>query len=319
MLDESEDLGADGDVADDTPRNRFYKVRFRSEGQEFTAKTTLGSLKIGSAVFVETDHGPEPALVAARAAGEINPGVERQASYTIVREATKEEEQQYDELPMQEKTAYRFCKEQVEKLGLPMALVRVERFFDGSKIIFYFTADNRVDFRELVKTLVQEFRTRVEMRQIGVRHETQMIGGLGYCGRELCCSSYLVKFDSVSIKMAKTQDLPLNPAKISGCCNRLLCCLTYEYKMYRDAKKKMPRPGRNIVLEDGEELKIIRQLPLTGEVVGINSDGEEHTLTEQQWRSAQPVQKSPGKRGQGKRGQGKKERPARNESKETKK
>ena len=130
----------------------------------------------------------------------------------------------------------------------PISLVWVERFFDGSKMIFYFTAENRVDFRELVKVLVRQYHTRIEMRQIGVRHETQMLGGLGACGRPLCCATFLKVFDPVSIKMAKTQELPLNPAKISGNCNRLLCCLTYEYEQYKNVRRQMPKPGKTLDL-----------------------------------------------------------------------
>lgn len=171
--------------------SRFFRIRFRQEGQEFTAETELDDLHHGQAVMVKTDHGSEPATVVGRAAGLVNPGLGRPVSYSITRHLSPEEQQQYHLLPHQEMEAFNYCRQQVEQLGLPMQLVRVERFFNGSKIIFYFTAENRVDFRELVKILVQEFRTRVEMRQIGVRHETQMIGGLGSCGRELCCSSFL--------------------------------------------------------------------------------------------------------------------------------
>ncbi len=280
--------------AEDTPQ-LYYKIRFRNIGQEFTAQTNIKELRQGSRVMVHTDHGVEPAAISGSAACLELPDTDRQVHYTILRTASAEEEQRYEQLFYHEKEAYRFCQDKIESLALPMHLVRVERFFNGSKIIFYFTAENRVDFRELVKLLVQEFRTRVEMRQIGVRHETQMLGDLGYCGRELCCSSYLKNFASVSIKMAKTQDLPLNPSKISGICNRLLCCLTYEYENYKKVKKEMPRIGRTIVFA-GEEYKIIRQLPLSGELMGIKGDGEGRIFSEEQWRSAQIVQKTAGKK-----------------------
>jgi cell fate regulator YaaT (PSP1 superfamily) len=157
-------------------------------------------------------------------------------------------------------------------------------------MIFYFTADNRVDFRGLVKDLVQEFRTRVEMRQVGVRHETKMIGGIGTCGRELCCSSFIKKFDSVSIKMAKEQDLPLNPTKISGVCNRLLCCLTYEYDTYKKQRKEMPKPGKRIKI-GGEVFLVRRQIVLKNSIVAESSSGEEVVLTAGQWQSFQPVKR----------------------------
>lgn len=280
----------------------FYRIRFRQEGQEFTAGSQYDDLVKGASVLVKTDHGNEPARIVARAAGPAGGECQRMASYTILRRVNGEEEERYLQLPKMEEDGFQFCQKQVEYLGLPMQLVRVERFFNGSKIIFYFTAENRVDFRELVKILVQEFRTRVEMRQIGVRHETQMIGGLGSCGRELCCSSFLKKFESVSIKMAKTQDLPLNPAKISGVCNRLLCCLTYEYDNYRSMKKGMPKVGRSIRFE-GAVFKIIRQVPLSGSLLTIGSDGEERIFSEEEWRAAEVVQKPPqARKGHGKKG-----------------
>jgi cell fate regulator YaaT (PSP1 superfamily) len=177
-----------------------------------------------------------------------------------------------------------------------MSLVRVERFFNGSKMIFYFTADNRVDFRELVKDLVQEFRTRVEMRQVGVRHETKMLGGMGTCGRELCCSLFMKKFESVSIKMAKEQDLPLNPSKISGVCNRLLCCLTYEYDTYRRQRKGMPKPGGFIKIGD-EQLLVKRQNPLQESIIVGNQAGEERLLIKREWQTCEQVKtEKPGKR-----------------------
>ncbi|MCJ7600210.1 MAG: hypothetical protein MUO63_01760, partial [Desulfobulbaceae bacterium] len=169
---------------------------------------------------------------------------------------------------------------------------------NGSKIIFYFTAENRVDFRQLVKDLVQEFRTRVEMRQIGVRHETKMLGGLGCCGRELCCSSYINNFAPVSIKMAKEQNLPLNPVKISGICNRLLCCLTYEYSTYRDIKKEMPRPGKKLTIE-GKTYKVIQQSVLEETVTVVDQDNPDipRVLTRKEWETVTPKNVRPLKPG----------------------
>ena len=281
--------------AADEGQNLFYRIRFRDEGQEFTAQTRITGLVRGEVVMIRTEHGPEPARVASRAPGSPDPAVPRRALLLIARRATSEEQEKYERLAEMEQEAFRLCAREIEKLALPMQLIQVERFFNGSKIIFYFTADSRVDFRELVKNLVQEFRTRVEMRQIGVRHETQLLGGMGACGRELCCSSFLQKFESVSIKMAKTQDLPLNPAKISGLCNRLLCCLTYEYDSYRAIKKEMPRVGKSISI-DGQVYKVIRIMAIQGTVHAINQAGEEVVLTEEQWRAAEPVHlKAPAK------------------------
>ena len=279
----------------------YYKIRFRKQGQEFTASSPVAEFVRGDQVMVRTEQGPEPAVVVSRSAGAVDEGIERPVSYRIQRRASDEEQEKYGLLPHSEQEAFQLCRKQVEILQLPMHLVRVERFFNGSKIIFYFTAESRVDFRELVKALVQEFRTRVEMRQIGVRHETQMTGGLGACGRELCCTSFLTKFDSVSIKMAKSQDLPLNPAKISGLCNRLLCCLTYEYESYRAMKKGMPRVGRSLQFE-GKTYLVIRQVPLLGKVVTVSSEGEERLFTEEEWRAADSMPKSSGRKGSGKKG-----------------
>lgn len=277
----------------------FYKIRFRDQGQEVTASTHLADLVRGDRVMVRTEQGPEPATVVHRAPSVLETVLDRPLAHRIQRRASNEEREKQALLPQLEQEAFRLCRRHIEKLGLPMHLVRVERFFNGSKIIFYFTAESRVDFRELVKALVQEFRTRVEMRQIGVRHETQMTGGLGPCGRELCCTSFLNKFDSVSIKMAKTQDLPLNPAKISGLCNRLLCCLTYEYEIYKTVKKGMPRVGRQIQFE-GKTYQVSRQFPLLGKVAALSTEGEERMFTEEEWRAADPIPKISGRK-QGKR------------------
>jgi cell fate regulator YaaT (PSP1 superfamily) len=275
--------------AEDAPAS-YYRIRFREDGQECTAQSKLSDLARGDTVIIRTDHGPEPARIVGRAASSPDPGIPRRSPCVILRRTTREEEDKYQRLPELEQEAFHICAGEIEKLDLPMQLIRVERFFNGSKIIFYFTAENRIDFRELVKHLVQEFRTRVEMRQIGVRHETQLIGGIGICGRELCCSSFLKKFESVSIKMAKAQDLPLNPAKISGLCNRLLCCLTYEYDSYRAIKREMPRVGKSILYE-GKVYKVIRIMALQKTVHAVSAEGEEVILSEEQWKTAEPVRK----------------------------
>ncbi|MEN8142571.1 MAG: regulatory iron-sulfur-containing complex subunit RicT, partial [Thermodesulfobacteriota bacterium] len=262
----------------------------------------------GDPVMIRTEHNPEPAVIVCRAPDAAEPGMERGFSYGIIRRATREEGDKYARLPILENEAYAICQDRINYLRLPMYLVRVERFFNGSKIIFYFTAESRVDFRELVKNMVQEFRTRVEMRQIGVRHETQMTGGIGACGRELCCTSFLRKFESVSIKMAKTQDLPLNPAKISGVCNRLLCCLTYEYKTYHKLRKGMPKPGRTFEM-DGIEYKVTN-CNILNEKVTIMPPGEpdqQQVISKEEWleiRGPEPQRepKSKGRQHKAKKG-----------------
>ena len=270
----------------------YYRVRFRDNGQEFTIQAPLQNLTGGETVIVKTDHGPEPAKIVGRAPGPSDPAMPRRVSFVATRRANREEGDKFSRIPELEQEAFATCSKEIKRLDLPMQLIRVERFFNGSKIIFYFTAESRVDFRELVKSLVQEFRTRVEMRQIGVRHETQITGGIGPCGRELCCSSFLKKFESVSIKMAKTQDLPLNPAKISGLCNRLLCCLTYEYDSYRAIKKEMPRIGKTIIHED-TPYRVVRQMTLQGSILAVSKDGEEVILQEKEWKKAKPPKKNP--------------------------
>jgi cell fate regulator YaaT (PSP1 superfamily) len=281
-----------------------YKIRFREFGPERTATSHLADIRKGEQVMVRAEQGPEPAVVVGRVPAIVDAFVNRPADgYRIQGRANSEQQEKYLLLPSQEQEAFRICRHQIDLLGLTMQLVRVERFFNGSKIIFYFTAENRVDFRELVKVLVQQFRTRVEMRQIGVRHETQMIGGLGACGRELCCSSFLNVFDSVSIKMAKTQDLSLNPAKISGVCNRLLCCLTYEYETYRTMKKGMPRLGRQFQFE-GKTYQVNRLIPLLGKVAAFCPGEGERIFTENEWRSIGPVPKSTVRKGQSHKDEG---------------
>jgi cell fate regulator YaaT (PSP1 superfamily) len=164
------------------------------------------------------------------------------------------------------------CSKKIEAHKLPMKLVGAEYSFDRSKIIFYFTSDERVDFRELVKELANIFRARIELKQIGVRDEAKMLGGFGPCGRELCCAKFLKNFDAVSIRMAKDQNLSLNPTKISGLCGRLMCCLGYEYETYRELIKGMPEIGSEIKTEKGKG-KVISTNPLKGTVTAELADG----------------------------------------------
>jgi len=271
-----------------------FKIQFRPKEQLFSASTRLQELQKNDVVMVQAEHGLEPARLVSVLPGwpETKPSKET-TPLTIIRRGTRDEAAKFEKLGDMEHNAFRICSELIEKHNLPMHLVKVERFFNGGKIIFYFTAENRVDFRELVKNLVQEFRTRVEMRQIGVRHETKMLGGLGCCGRELCCSSFIQNFESVSIKMAKEQNLPLNPAKISGACNRLLCCLNYEYKTYKSTRKGMPKIGKKIIFND-QSYKVRQHNVLKETVVVVSDDGEELSLNREEWKSAvvQPAVKN---------------------------
>jgi len=269
-----------------------YTIHFRPGDQFFSAVSRIQNLKVGELVMVQTEHGLEPATVRARTLpcpGRTAP--EGLGSHLIVRRGTRDEIEKFARLLEREREAFEVCTRFIGTHGLPMKLIKVERFLNGSKIIFFFTADTRVDFRELVKDLVQEFRTRVEIRQVGVRHETKMIGGLGCCGRELCCSSYLMNFAPVSIKMAKEQGLPLNPAKISGICNRLLCCLTYEYETYHAMRKKMPKPGKIITIGE-KNYKIIKvnALEETLEVSWLEGQERNILLTKEEWSQAKTTQ-----------------------------
>jgi len=201
------------------------------------------TLALGKVVCMYPDIDPE--LVAGKLATAIE------------RPATPEDLAQLEKNQLLEKRALEFCQQRIDARQLPIHLVRVECLFDTSKIIFYFTAPGRVDFRELVKDLVQEFRTRIELRQIGVRHRAKMVGGLGICGSELCCASFLKDFEPVSVRMAKEQQLSLNPSKISGVCGRLMCCLTYEHPIYQELRRHLPRLGKRVKIPEGEG-KIIR-------------------------------------------------------------
>lgn len=182
----------------------------------------------------------------------------------IVRKATKEDLRTVEANRKKEERAAAVCQEKIEYRGLDMQLVDVECTFDNSKLLFYFTAENRVDFRELVKDLASVFRTRIELRQIGVRDKAKMLGGIGICGREFCCRAHLPDFQPVSIKMAKEQGLSLNPSKISGCCGRLMCCLKHEQNTYEELLKITPKMGAVVSLPDGTKGKVVETNPLTG-------------------------------------------------------
>ncbi|MBF0450035.1 MAG: stage 0 sporulation protein [Candidatus Magnetomorum sp.] len=189
----------------------------------------------------------------------------------ITRRANQEDFEQFERACNIEKEAMAFCLQCIDELTLEMNLFQVESSFEISKLTFYFTADGRVDFRELVKMLVREYRTKIEMRQVGVRHQARMWGGIGRCGREICCAIFLANFDPVSIRMAKEQNLSLNPTKISGLCGRLMCCLTYEYDTYRKLRKFFPRIGTEVKTPDGPA-RVIRH-NIIKDIVTVKYDG----------------------------------------------
>ncbi|NPB09809.1 MAG: stage 0 sporulation protein [Thermodesulfobacteria bacterium] len=209
----------------------------------------------------------------------IKPGLLPQ----VKRYATPKEVARLKENIEFEKKAWEICETLAREQGLEMKLVRVERLFDRSKVIFYYTAEGRIDFRQLVKDLVRALRTRIEMRQIGVRHEAGMIGGLGCCGREICCASFLKKFDPVSIKIAKEQSLPLDPTKISGICGRLLCCLLFEYDAYAELAASLPKVGKKVSTKKYQG-RVVRYNIFRESVTLETSDGEEIEISVEDFR-----------------------------------
>ena len=226
-------------------------VRFKKAGKIYYFDPSKIELQIGDSVIVETARGIEygEIVVPPKEISEDNviPPLKK-----VIRKATLEDNEKLCENKNKEKEAFDICLKKIEEHDLPMKLIDVEYTFDNNKIIFYFTADGRVDFRDLVKDLASIFRTRIELRQIGVRDEAKMIGGLGLCGLHMCCCSFLGEFEPVSIKMAKEQNLSLNPSKISGICGRLMCCLKYEQSSYEQARRCMPKIDKEVITPKGK-------------------------------------------------------------------
>jgi len=233
-------------------------VRFRHAGRIYYFNPGPFTIHKGDYCIVETSRGMEYGLVVTepRLAGDEDLVAPLRS---VIRKATDEDRKTYEANLASEKDAFKLCEEQIQKHGLDMHLTEAEYTFDGKKLIFYFTADGRVDFRELVKSLAGVFHTRIELRQIGVRDEARMDGGIGICGRPFCCQSFLSDFAPVSIKMAKDQNLSLNPTKISGTCGRLMCCLRYEESTYEELTRGLPGEGDTVTTPNG-----------TGEVLHVN-------------------------------------------------
>ena len=236
---------------------KIVKLQFQTAGKLYDF--IIGELDIqkDDKVIVETERGKSIGLVVKGPIvideQELPEGIK-----PVMRKARPEDLESAAKNRTKEKEAFEFCLRRIKDRGMEMKLVKVEYLFDGSKAIFYFTADGRIDFRELVKDLAHAFHTRIEMRQIGVRDEAGMVGGIGICGRELCCSSFLREFEPVSVKMAKEQNLALNPTKISGQCGRLLCCLSYEFETYCTLRKCLPKCGKRVKCGavEGEVVKL---------------------------------------------------------------
>lgn len=252
-------------------------VRFRNAGKVYYFAP--GKLKIyqGDHVVVETARGVEYGYVVL-GMKEVEDDKIVQPLKPVMRVATPEDDEKAAKNREKEKEAFKICQEKIHKHELEMKLIDAEYTFDNNKVLFYFTADGRIDFRELVKDLAAVFKTRIELRQIGVRDETKILGGIGICGRPLCCHSYLSDFAPVSIKMAKEQNLSLNPTKISGVCGRLMCCLTNEEETYEELNSRLPAVGDFVTTRDGYKgevlsLSVLRQLVKV--VVTMDDDEKE--------------------------------------------
>lgn len=240
-------------------------VKFRNAGKVYYFDPSdVSGLELGMGVIVETARGQEYGMVSMLPTDVSESAVVRPLR-KVVRIATEEDIKRKEENESRREETMRICQEKIDKHELDMKLIDVEYTFDNNKMVFYFTADGRVDFRELVKDLAGVFRTRIELRQVGVRDEAKMLGGCGPCGKGLCCATWMNEFQPVSIKMAKLQNLSLNPTKISGICGRLMCCLKYENDVYLELRKGMPENGERIDTPDGQG-KVIDSNILCGKI-----------------------------------------------------
>ena len=252
-------------------------VRFRTAGKIYFFSPGEFEIKQGDHVIVETARGIEYGRVVS-APKEVDDDSVVQPLKSVIRIATEQDEKTVEKNRQKEKEAFKICQEKIRKHGLDMKLIEAEYTFDNNKVLFYFTADGRIDFRELVKDLASVFKTRIELRQVGVRDETKIVGGIGICGRALCCHSYLSEFIPVSIKMAKEQNLSLNPTKISGVCGRLMCCLKNEEETYEYLNSKLPGVGDYVTTDDGlkgevQSVNVLRQLVKV--IVTVEKDEKE--------------------------------------------
>ena len=256
---------------------RVIGVRFRPAGKIYFFAPGKYEVNTGYKVIVETARGVEFGSVVT-GPKDVEDDKITQPLKSVIRIATQEDIRKEEKNREKEKEAFGICLEKIRKHGLEMKLIDAEYTFDNNKVLFYFTADGRIDFRELVKDLASVFRTRIELRQIGVRDETKIRGGIGICGRPLCCNTYLTEFAPVSIKMAKEQNLSLNPSKISGVCGRLMCCLTNEEETYEELNSRLPSNGDRVTTPDGlkgdvQSVNVLRQLVKV--IVTLDNDEKE--------------------------------------------
>ena len=255
---------------------KIVGIRFRTAGKVYYFDPLHFEINKGDHVIVETARGVEYGT-AVSGIREIEEEKITQPLKPVLRIATEKDDKQQEENKGKEKEAFQICLEKIRKHNLEMKLIDTEYTFDNNKILFYFTADGRIDFRELVKDLAAVFKTRIELRQIGVRDETKVLGGIGICGRALCCHTFLSEFAPVSIKMAKEQNLSLNPMKISGVCGRLMCCLKNEEETYEELNRRLPNVGDYVTTDDGlkgevHSVNVLRQLV---KIVVENEDEKE--------------------------------------------
>jgi len=275
-------------------------VRFKKPGKVYYFDPGEWTPEAGDTVVVETVRGMELGQCAAPP-GEVPDDEIIPPLRKVVRIATEADLKQAEKNRENERNAYTICQEKIIAHKIEMKLVDVEYAFDNSKIVFYFTANGRVDFRSLVKDLASVFKTRIELRQIGVRDEAKMLGGLGPCGRPICCGTFLGDFQPVSIKMAKEQNLSLNPTKISGLCGRLMCCLKYEQENYEEARKKLPRVGKDVMTPDGRghviDINVLKQTAKVRVAAGDGTEIREYGAADlQRIAPPEPVKKPQGKK-----------------------
>ncbi len=252
-------------------------VRFRAAGKIYFFSPGKLQIERGNYVIVETARGVEYGWVVT-GPKEVKDEEVVQPLKSVIRIATEQDRRTVEKNKEKEKEAFQICQEKIQKHKLEMKLIDAEYTFDNNKVLFYFTADGRIDFRDLVKDLASVFRTRIELRQIGVRDETKIRGGIGICGRSLCCSTYLAEFSAVSIRMAKEQNLSLNPTKISGVCGRLMCCLNNEQEIYEELNNHLPSVGDFVTTPEGlkgtvHSLSVLRRLVKV--VVNLENDEKE--------------------------------------------
>ncbi len=265
-------------------------IRFKPAGKVYDFDPGAFVLRHGDSVIVETKQGLGLGVVAVApvVCDDIADG---QILKKVFRMATEEDFVQVRNNSLSEQKAFAFCQGCIKKLNLNMNLFSVETTFDASKMTFFFTSETRVDFRQLVKMLVREFGVRIEMRQVGIRNQAKLCGGVGRCGREICCSTFLDKFGPVSIRMAKEQCLSLNPTKISGQCGRLMCCLTFEYETYRSLRAELPKIGKTVMTSKGEA-RVIRHNPILSRIAVRLDDGNEIEISPDEIVTESPKESS---------------------------